>query len=79
MAKIKMSDISISLSTVFKVFMGVCILVTSVFAAMNYHFAPRHMVEKRIANVEKHVMITDSNVAWIRRVWEEGIKKAEIK
>ena len=77
--KIKLSEIQIFIKTFGVIFTSVCSAVAVIFFAMNLYFAPRHVVQKEIGVVKEEVKEVKADVKWIRKVWEEGIKKAEVE
>lgn len=77
--KQKLSDHQVSFSTVWKAFVAICVGIGSVFAAMNYYFAPRHTLQKEIGFVQRDISEVKVDVKWIRKVWEKGIRGSEVK
>ena len=78
MSRIKLSEIQINLGVLIKIILAISVIVGTVFGAMNYYFLPRETYHKEISTVKEDVSTVKADVRWIRKVWEDGIQKAEV-
>lgn len=69
--KIKLSNICISLGTLWKIIVSIAIAITSIFGAMNYYFLPR-------SKFTEEITIVKQDVKWIKKIFEDAIEKSKV-
>lgn len=77
MSKFRLSDMEFKLGTFFKIFMGIGVVASAMFGALNVWFLPRLEYRKEIGKVQEHIKVTKENVEWIKDIWQKGIKESE--